>query len=80
MIKWYLRYLGRPHQFIDTLRFVTYQGLKKKLSTLKVNAFYRHYPWPDEWINGTNKMGHKCYQFGKFFGTQRDQFWLIQKQ
>lgn len=78
-IKMYLKYLGRPYKFIDTLQFVTYKMLRDKFCKMPVNAFFRHYPWPEGWVNGSFKMGHQSYLFGKFFKTQRDQYWLIQK-
>lgn len=79
LIKVWLRVLKRPADFIDTLQFVNYKMLRDKFSMLPVNAFYRHYPWPEEWVNGINKMGRKCYRYGKIFKIQRDQFWLVQK-
>ncbi|MES2308261.1 MAG: methyltransferase domain-containing protein [Verrucomicrobiota bacterium] len=78
--KWILRSKGRPEEFLDTLQFVNARQLRNKFQMLSVNAMQLFHPYPENWIRQETKEIKWMMRWSKWFGIQKDQFWLVQKK
>lgn len=75
----WLRILGRPVEFLDTLQFVNAHRLRNVFQYRPVTAFRVLHSWPRLWLSQPTIRTRLHMWVTQTFGIQRDQHWLLQK-
>jgi len=79
LLRLWLRLLGRPVDFFDTLRFISSRMLANMFQDLPVTAFQVYHPWPEEWKSKASLSMRLIKTMTRILSIQRDQCWVLQK-
>jgi 2-polyprenyl-3-methyl-5-hydroxy-6-metoxy-1,4-benzoquinol methylase len=75
----WLRLLGRPVRYLDTLQFVNARRLRNVFQHRPVTAFQVIHSWPTLWFQNPTVWNRLYKWITENFGIQKNQWWLLQK-